>query len=233
MISLYIKKLRFVIKRVTDEKWMHDSLFQTIAFNFKYLPLRQAVHLPIFLHKVNAKDFHGRIKILSNVEPGIIKIGQHTISIFADSGTFINGSGEIVFEKTANIGGGTFMSIGSEGKLYFGDKFTVTGEMKLVCYNKITFGKSVLVGWECRFQDKDFHQLCTPDMKILGEDNAPINIGDYCWFAQRCSVFKGTTLQKRTVVASNSLLNKKYDKSYCMLAGTPARIVKENVMLHH
>jgi hypothetical protein len=41
---------------------------------------------------------------------------------------------------------------------------------------------------------------------------------------------KGTVLAGNNVIAANSLLNKDYlDASYCLLAGQPAMIKKQNI----
>lgn len=39
------------------------DVFKTIAFNFHYLPLKQAVHLPIFLYNADIRNVKGTVSI--------------------------------------------------------------------------------------------------------------------------------------------------------------------------
>jgi len=41
---------------------------------------------------------------------------------------------------------------------------------------------------------------------------------------------KGTKIRNNCVVGANSLLNKKYDYENVVIAGNPAKVVKENIV---
>ena len=45
----------------------------------------------------------------------------------------------------------------------------------------------------------------------------------------RCTILKGVNLPNGTIVGTCSLVNKKFEKENTLIAGTPARIIKENV----
>jgi len=53
-----------------------------------------------------------------------------------------------------------------------------------------------------------------------------IYIGSYCWIAANSVVLSGVTLGDHTVVAAGSVVNKSFPEGYCILAGNPAKIVK-------
>lgn len=57
-----------------------------------------------------------------------------------------------------------------------------------------------------------------------------IFIGDHVWMGYGVSVGKGAFIQKNTVVGSRSFVNKKFEMGNCILAGTPARVVKKGVI---
>jgi acetyltransferase-like isoleucine patch superfamily enzyme len=59
---------------------------------------------------------------------------------------------------------------------------------------------------------------------------APIRIGSNNWIGNRCSIMKGATLPSYTIVAANSLCNKKYDfPEYSLIAGSPAKLIKTGI----
>lgn len=102
--------------------------------------------------------------------------------------------------------------------------------MKLVCFHKILFEDYVLIGWNNTICDTDFHQLTllNSDEKIPAY--APIKIGEGSWLAQNCTILKSTELPSYCVVATNSLLNKKYEiPQFSLIAGIPAKLKKTGV----
>ena len=58
----------------------------------------------------------------------------------------------------------------------------------------------------------------------------PISIGSCCWIGYHCTILKNTQLPSYTVVASSSLVNKKYNISEkSLIVGQPAKMLKNDV----
>lgn len=55
----------------------------------------------------------------------------------------------------------------------------------------------------------------------------PIKIGAYCWLGVNSTILPEVELGPHTIVAAGAVVTKSFPKGYCVLAGTPARIVKE------
>lgn len=56
---------------------------------------------------------------------------------------------------------------------------------------------------------------------------APITLGKKVWLPWRVFIMPGVTLGDNVVVGANSLINKSVD-SNCLVAGSPAKVIKEN-----
>lgn len=56
---------------------------------------------------------------------------------------------------------------------------------------------------------------------------APIIIHDYCWIAMGAKILAGVEIGPRTIVASNAVVTKSFPKGNCVLAGVPAKVIKE------
>lgn len=207
----------------------------TLYFNFHYLPFKQAIKLPIILYKSSLIKCKGRIIIESNkIWHSMIILGKHTCSIYPNSGiTYENNGGTLVFKGKCLIGSDSFISIGPKATVSIGDNFECNAALKLVSHYKIDFANDVSIGFENFIVDTDFHRLsCVENQftKDLHKAYEAIQIGESCWLGSKCCTFKGTFLPDFCVVASCSMLNKKYNvPSYTLLAGIPATVKKNGI----
>lgn len=221
-----------LIKKIWENKWIFRSIFTSIFFNFHYLPINQAIKLPIILYKPKLRHCKGSITIEGNIKTGMIILGKNMVSIYPNSGIiYDNHGGSIIFKGNCSIGNNSAISIGSHGSLILGRNFIATTSLKVVSYHHIEFKDNTLCGWECLFLDTDFHQPTSlKSENIDSKAYAPIIIGDNNWFALKCTILKGTILSSNNIIAAHSLLNKDYsENSYCLLAGSPAKIKKTGI----
>ena len=56
-----------------------------------------------------------------------------------------------------------------------------------------------------------------------------IKVGNHCWLGLGCMLMKGTELADSTVVAAGTICTKKYEHGNVVLAGNPAKVIKENI----
>ena len=206
------------------------SKLWTIYFNFHYLPFKQAIRLPIVLHKPNFIKLNGTIRIEGPITKGMIELGRHLNILYPDNGiTFENLGGEIIFRGKAKIAIGSAISVGPNGRLEMGDGILATAELRLVCYHHICLHDDVRLGWESVVMDTGFHRLKDMDGNFINNGYAPIELSHNTWISSRCMVMQGAKTAPYKITASNSLINKKYDESYVLLAGAPAVIKKRGI----
>lgn len=206
-------------------------LFHTIYFNFKYLSFRQAIKLPIFLYKPKLLKLKGKVIIdADRLETGVIRLGEYRVSLFPNTGIlWQNHGGIVIFQGKCRIGNDSKVSIGTKGRLIFGDAFSSSTSLKVVCYHHILFDYSVRVGWDVTFMDTDFHKIKTLDGKE-SKGYGAIKIGSNNWFGNGCLVLKNTKTSDYTIIAARSILNKQYDyPSYSLIGGNPVSLLKSGV----
>ena len=205
--------------------------FKTIYFNLKYLPFRQAIKLPILIsNKVYLRVTSGRLIIDSPIRTGLIHFGYGNVGIFDNkkSRSIWEVSGTIIFKGRCNIGHGSKISVWSNGKLIIGDNFTITAETSIVAFSEISFGNNCLLSWDILVMDTDFHKIKDESGSIINNPR-PIFIGDKVWIGCRSLVLKGTIIPNNCIIGANSTVTKVLDKVNCLYAGTPVKIVKENI----
>lgn len=63
-----------------------------------------------------------------------------------------------------------------------------------------------------------YDQRKSNDIKVV--------IGDYCWVGMNSVILPGVKLGTRTIVAAGSVVTKSFPNGFCILAGSPAKIIK-------
>ena len=71
----------------------HYSILSSIIFNFRYLPIRQAYKIPIWLRKPNLYGVKGLIRIDAPIRPGMIRLGGFGGHMYPDNGIHITQMG--------------------------------------------------------------------------------------------------------------------------------------------
>ena len=205
---------------------------KTLYFNFKYLPFRQAVKLPIYCHDVIMDDMRGGITIDSpNIRRGMISLGKWGVKIFHDK-KFIwsNHGGGIIFRGKCQIGAGSALVINDKSHLIFGDNFKNAYGMKIVASRKIEFGKHVSIGWNVLIMDTNFHPLKNKLTGLKSKGGAPITIGDYNWISTNSVILPGVTTPQNVIFALGSIVNKGINwDSFSLYGGSPLHKLRDNI----
>lgn len=126
-----------------------------------------------------------------------------------------------------------------------GVSFWISGDSNVISVGKGTSvglrtqfaaleGTKVLIGEDCMFSH-DIRVRTSDSHSIIDEKGNRINyaedvvIGNHCWIGMQSLIMKGSVLGDNNVLAARSLLNKKYHAPGCIVAGSPAKVIKENI----
>jgi acetyltransferase-like isoleucine patch superfamily enzyme len=127
------------------------------------------------------------------------------------------------------IGSGSRISVGKNGRIKFGVNFCNTAMGTICCVSNVTLGRNVLTSWNTLIMDTDWHSI--QDIKTLEifPKTKPISIGNNVWIGTRAVILKGGRIPDGCIVGANSLITKQFDKNNAIIAGNPAKVLKENV----
>lgn len=218
------------IKKILRNKWVCRNIIRSIIFNFRHLPLRQAIKLPIILYKPDIGATTGKFIINGPIRPFMIELGRPIASIFPNTGIYFENRGIIEFNGPCKIGNASALSVGDKGRLCFGSGFVATSALKLACLHSITFGNGVMIGWDCLFSDSDFHRL----KFVMGGGNkgyGKIIISDNTWIAMKCVILKNTYIPEGTIISAGSQISGRIESPKLSVIGPNTAIIvkKENV----
>lgn len=95
-------------------------------------------------------------------------------------------------------------------------------DSKIYCYNNIKIGNKVFISEGVTIIDSDVHRISNEDV------SAPITIGDNVWIGINATILKGVTIGDGAVIASGAVVTKDVPPK-TLVAGVPAKVIKENV----
>ena len=90
------------------------------------------------------------------------------------------------------------------------------------------------VGKDCMLSD-DIQIFCSDIHTVYGANNQPINrgskveIGNHVWIGMGVYIAKKSIIANDCIVGMKSLVAGKFEEPHCVIAGNPARVVKQNI----
>lgn len=123
-----------------------------------------------------------------------------------------------------NLRYGAYIEIVNGGKLTIGQGAANVG-LTIMCAKEIIIGNGVRIGRGVSIRDwNGSHVIINNHYR----NHAPVHIGDRVWLCTGCSIMPGVTIGEGSVVAANATVTKDVPP-HCLVGGSPARIIKENI----
>lgn len=108
-------------------------------------------------------------------------------------------------------------------KLNIGSGFC-NSNVRIRCFNSIIIGENVSISHDVTIMDSDMHTINYDGYKMT----KPIIIGNNVWVGTRATILKGVTIGDGAIIAAAAVVTKDVPKN-SIVAGSPARVIKENV----
>lgn len=200
----------------------------SIIFNLKYLSFKKAVKLPIIFYvRPKFLQLSGHVKIENQIKTGMIKLGIDIAPIESYAKFRWQNAGTVIFKGACIISHHTFISCSNTGIIEFGNNSSYSYGLKIIACEKILFGNKARISWNCTFIDTDFHPIidlsCNKKMSIT----SPISIGYAGWIGHDSIISKGSRIPDNTIVASGSIVKRKFNKTNTIIGGNPAIVMDD------
>lgn len=116
-------------------------------------------------------------------------------------------------------------------KINIGEGSRIGDFCHLTAINGIELGKCVLLGRFVLITDNSHGATSFDDMQIDPSirkivSKGPVVIGNNVWIGDKCTILPGVRIGDGAIVAANAVVTKDVP-SYCVVAGKPAKVVKE------
>jgi len=215
------------------------SIFKTVYTNLKLFPFKVAIKLPIAIGRHTRLELpRGSIQIQGKITSGMITFGiggSPDLYKFESKKNYfgIKKGGKVIFQGKAHFAS-HISCLSAGGTIEFGQGFSCNNGCKISSTQKIVFGNNVLLGGNVVVRDSDGHSIF--DINEANEiikchpNTAEVKIGNHVWIANNCSVLKGVIIPDENVVAYGSLVTQLIEGKHQIIAGSPAKVIKSNIL---
>jgi acetyltransferase-like isoleucine patch superfamily enzyme len=203
------------------------------------------------LNSLSILDWKATLQLLfSNLADGKIYFYRKSKLHFYKSSKISVGSGILHFNKKwvkddpffslLSIGTNARIELRGDFSVYSGSRIYVNNGAALVlgsgyinhnlnmsCYERIEIGHGVAISENVTIRDSDNHGISGS----VKAKTAPVKIGNNVWIGLNVTILKGVTIGDGAVVAAGSLVNRDVPPG-TLVAGVPARVVREKVSWH-
>ena len=163
----------------------------------------------------------------------IIKIGKDT-RIRSIKVSFSGHNIHLIIGSNCNLNGIKILLYGDNNKIIIGNNVFLNGSRIQPITINACEGKIISIGDNCIFSNNieihttDYHTIFDKDSNRTNHAS-DINIGEHCWIGLRVVILKGSSLPSNTIVGAGTIVSGRFEKTHCLLAGIPAKVIKEDI----
>jgi acetyltransferase-like isoleucine patch superfamily enzyme len=115
----------------------------------------------------------------------------------------------------------------TNAKILIKNGTVINGDSCVIALKDIEIGQDCLIAQGVIIRDNDGHILAAGDT-TNNTGIEKVYIGNHCWLGQRAMVLKGAELSDNVIVAAGAVVTKSVAANN-LVAGIPAKVIKENV----
>lgn len=203
---------------------------KSIYFNFRYLPFKQAVYLPIWI-TTNFKvlklkrgqivlDFPYR-KTFFLGDCGSVGLQEMNGGIYMEDGA------KLIMNAMCVIGQGTTIRCDKNAVIEFGKNFYCNKNCHIRSAEYIKIGNECSLGWNVQINTDDGHSILHDgkSVKRIGS----IEIGNHVWLTSNSIVTKDVKIADGCIVAQGAVVTKSITEPKVLVGGVPAKVIRQNV----
>ena len=226
-----IRKICLIVSYLIHKSSDSWSFQKSLWFNFKYMPFKEAIHLPILMSSsVQIRHcYRGCFKFTEGVRFGIVQIGYIDNNVNFTERSCLNIQGTVIIHGTGNhyFGGGLRLKVHKGAVVEFGNNLGVSNYARINVAKRITIGNDNMWSYEVNIMDTDSHLIFDETGKRINPPKE-VCIGNTVWLASKCTILKGVSIPEGTIVAAGSIISKSISETNCVVT-SESKIIRRNV----
>lgn len=174
-------------------------------------------HTSLEMDEVSLMTLNGKLTLNS----GLTRDGGRSTILRLDRNAKLTVTG-----GSCNIFYGGDIVVFTNGSLTIGSSF-INSNCKIRCGKKITIGDGCAISHNVTIMDSDFHIMINDGVEQPRYGNG-VEIGNNVWIGTGVTILKNVHIGDGAIIAAGALVAKDVPPR-CLVAGTPAVVIKENV----
>lgn len=216
-------------------EFLHDVFLlpKICLFNFRALPLCQAIRLPLYVnYGVKIKEIHHGNIIIQNddIRKYMISFGRggsEGIAITSAGLISLKRTSRIIFKGTAHFHAGSRLCLDEKANVVIGDGFSANRNFTLYYNNEAFFGNDCMLGWNIEIIDGNGHIVLENNIKHT--QKCKICLGNHVWVGANVKICRSVEIGDNCIVAYGSTIVGGKFQMGTMIGGYPAKMIKSNV----
>jgi acetyltransferase-like isoleucine patch superfamily enzyme len=219
--SHYRKKIRSLYYTAKTIGFSPKRLISTLYWSYCTKKVKHSVALPLVFVGKHCWELRrgATLEVNARTRVGVFQVAKSSL----EARLLLEENSKLIINGNFSFYTGSFVRIIKGGCLVLGSGFINEG-VEITCASKIIIGHGCAIARGVSIRDFDAHTINIPDYQIA----QPIHIGNHVWIGERAMIRKGVTVGDGAVVASGAIVTKNVPPR-CIVAGVPAKIVRENV----
>jgi acetyltransferase-like isoleucine patch superfamily enzyme len=145
------------------------------------------------------------------------------------------GDGGVIYLSDQCDLGNAHLALGGGG-IFVGDGVRATARLIINCRNQgsVALDEDILIGSDVLFMTDDCHTiLSTSDGRRVNPYGGVIQIRKHVWIADEVRIMGDSSIQGDCVVGAGAFVRRIFDQPGVVLAGVPAKVIRENITWDH
>jgi len=155
-----------------------------------------------------------------------IKIGENC-RLKNTNITLSGDNNHVIFESGAKFDGPCRISLEGNSTLFIGTNSGIRGVTFILRDGNVTIGRNCMFSYGILIRNNDSHKVLDSYGNVTNHAK-DIVIEDHVWLCERCTILKGVTIGKDSIVAFGAIVTKNCHPNSIM-AGNPAHVVKQDI----
>lgn len=137
----------------------------------------------------------------------------------------------IIIKKGAAIRSCELVIEDQNGGIEIGEGTGLSGNVHLAAIE----GKKIIIGNDCMFSANitirvgDSHSIIQVENEKRINPSKDVVIGNHVWVGNQVTILKGVSIPDNCIIGTGSVVTKSIEKPNVIIAGNPARIVKQDI----
>ena len=203
----------------------------TVYVNFKCLPFKMAIKLPLFVgYKTRIDKLSRKVEFGCEPKPFMVRIGwggTEGRECGKKNYLLLNQNASIKFNGRCTMSSGISLIL-DNGRSEIGNNFFCNKNCTISCNDRIIIEDDVLVGWNVEILDSDNHEI-VHRKKEKASGQGSIFIGNHVWLSAYTHILKNSSIPNGSVVAYHSVVMKRFEGEKLLIGGYPAKIISDCV----